>query len=93
MLGNRDDLDRMTAATLRKQAALARRLGRGVSGGADRRKFIELAEQLELEAAERERGEGSAGEGVTPWPPARSVAPSACRDDNTLELIPELTTN
>jgi hypothetical protein len=40
----------MTSATLREQAALARRLARGVSSEADRRSLRELADQLEAEA-------------------------------------------
>jgi hypothetical protein len=39
-----------TAAKLREQAALARRLVRGVSSEADRRSLRELADQLEAEA-------------------------------------------
>jgi hypothetical protein len=55
MLDIRDHLDRTTAAALRAQAALARRLVRGLSGETDRRGFRELADQLESEAAELER--------------------------------------
>ena len=41
----------MTVAELREQAALARRLVRGLSGEPDRRHFRELADELEAEAA------------------------------------------
>jgi hypothetical protein len=76
MLDSRDDLDRTTAAAmLREQAALARRLGRGVSGVADRLKFNELAEQLEAEAVELEGGgSGSASQCASAASPPRSCA-------------------
>jgi hypothetical protein len=78
MLYSRGDLDRTAAASLREQAALARRLGRGVSSEGDRRKFAALADQLESEAAELEQGgASSAGRGVMPEAPARSARPYA----------------
>jgi hypothetical protein len=46
-----DAKESMTAAELRKQAARARRLLRGISGEADRLRLGELADQFEAQAA------------------------------------------
>jgi hypothetical protein len=48
----------MTAAKLREQAARARRLAAGMTNRADQRLLTELADKLEAEAAELERGGG-----------------------------------
>jgi hypothetical protein len=46
----------MAVAKLREQAARARRLAAGVTNRADERLLTELADKLEAEAAELERG-------------------------------------
>jgi hypothetical protein len=47
-----------TVAGLREQAARARRLAAEMTNRADQRLLIELADKLEAEAAELERGGG-----------------------------------
>ena len=78
MLDSLGGLARTAAATLREQAAQARRLRRWISSEADRRKFSELADQWEAEAAELDRGgSGNVGQVIIPEPQARSARPYA----------------